>query len=877
MQAKQKQSHKPLSPLAAGIITFLVLFSLTGTVAYKMFLRYNATQKMELENVAILARERILSVLNQNETAAKTLALFIQKNGNAKMFDTIANEIYRANEYVDIIEVVEGNKITHIYPIIGNESIVGNKIFIDSFNHKAVIETLQNGGTYFSGPFELTQGGKAIIGRVPIYINHKYWGIAASITRLSTLIKAAKLEHNSSYQFQLSKHDKLSNKLLFYLPNFKKFNLSKAISLSIPNGEWKIYVSPKIMGTIETPFPFTILSFLFSLTGAVFVWSLSRKPFVLSKLVKQRTQELEESERKYKKSLERIDDAFITFDNQWNYTFLNSCAAAEQGGKPEDFIGKNLSETFPNLITQPFYELIQNEKKTHLPQTKEIYFADKNKWFENHFYPSAEGYTVYYRDITAKKNLQDAIAKEQLLLNSIIKNMPGIFFMLRKDGRFIRWNKNVETISGYTNIGEMHPLDFFPDFEKQKVIQALSNIFKLGRSSEEVTILTKEGEQIPYYFTGFTLSLNNEEYIIGLGIDISSRKEAEKKSAEFVERFELVTQATNDIIYDWDIEKEKIWWNQNFYNQLEIEATTDWVNISTWIDNIFADDKERVLSSLQNALKQNEIYWAEEYRMTSQSGKEIFILDRGFLQYNANGEAIRMIGAILDISEVKKAEEELIGSQDSLRKLAEHLQSVREDERAEVAREIHDELGQQLAALKIDIHWLEKKIKPQDETIKNKIHEILFNIDSTVKIVRKIASNLRPGILDDLGLVAALEWLAIDFQKRTGINTIFTCNVESVKVSHNISIVLFRIFQESLTNIIRHANATFVKAELRIETNLITLSIKDNGNGFNKEKVAQKNTLGLLGMKERILALNGTFNIESSSKNGTSISVKINL
>ncbi|OJV29137.1 MAG: hypothetical protein BGO32_07520 [Bacteroidetes bacterium 37-13] len=875
MPTPQTTYRSLISPLWAGFLAFIILFSLTGTVTYKMFQRYNATKKRELENAAALAKERIISVLEQNESAAKTLTLLIQKYGNADSFNLVAREIYNANEYVDIIEIVRESKITHVYPLAGNENIIGRKVLTDSIRYKALFEALRNGETYFTGPFELIQGGKAIIGRVPIYINHKYWGIAASITCLSTLVKAAKLENDNNYQFQLSKHDIVSNKLLFYLPNFKNFNLKNAISLSIATGGWKIYAAPKRAGTIETPFPFAILSFLFSLIAAVFVWSLSRKQYQLTNLVHLRTRELSESEMRHRKSLERIDDAFMAFDKEWNYTFMNKRAAADLGGEPNDFIGKNILESFKNIANEPFYELMQEGMRTNRPQTKELYFADRNKWFENTLYPSAEGYTIYYRDVTETKQMREAIAQERFLLDSIVKNMPGIFFILSREGKFIRWNKNAEIISGYENIDEMNPLDFFADADKPAVAKALVDIFKLGRSSEEVQLLTKDGTKIPYYFIGFTLKLNQEELIIGLGLDISSRIAAEQKANEFNERFELVTQATNDIIYDWKIDKEVIWWNQNFYNQLEIGSTAEWLNISTWIDNISEKDKERTLSSLQKAIKQKETYWAEEYRMTATSGKEIFVLDRGFLQYNSNEEAIRMIGAILDISEVKKAEEELINSQESLRKLAEHLQSVREDERAEVAREIHDELGQQLAALKMDVHWLEKKITNQDENTKNHIQEILSNIDDTVKIVRKIASSLRPGILDDLGLVAALEWLTIDFQKRTGITSVFTCNIETAKVAHNISIVLFRVFQESLTNIIRHANATFVKAELTIEPTQITLTISDNGKGFNTAKVNQKNTLGILGMKERVLALNGIFLIESNINAGTTISVKI--
>jgi len=207
--------------------------------------------------------------------------------------------------------------------------------------------------------------------------------------------------------------------------------------------------------------------------------------------------------------------------------------------------------------------------------------------------------------------------------------------------------------------------------------------------------------------------------------------------------------------------------------------------------------------------------------------------------------------------------------------LTEHLQKIREEERITIAREIHDELGQQLTVLKMEVKGLNKKLNKSEDGIKQRISDILDLLDTTVKSVRKISSELRPGLLHNLGLVAAMEWHLKEFEKRWGIKTIFNEPKEELEMSDSTKNGLFRIFQESLTNVSRHANANKVEVTLEQKDQQLILSIEDSGQGFEKENIAAKDTLGILGMKERSQMMGGNYDITSIPGKGTTVIVAI--
>jgi signal transduction histidine kinase len=196
-----------------------------------------------------------------------------------------------------------------------------------------------------------------------------------------------------------------------------------------------------------------------------------------------------------------------------------------------------------------------------------------------------------------------------------------------------------------------------------------------------------------------------------------------------------------------------------------------------------------------------------------------------------------------------------------------------------VAREIHDQLGQILTSLSMDLTWLEGRL-PKDESASDgalieTIQSMANTIDAAVRLVREIASELRPGVLDDIGLIAAIEWQAEKFQKKTGVECHLALQHNGLRLDRHGSTELFRIFQEILTNVARHASATEVDISLTDGTGDLMLEVRDNGRGITDAEVSDSMALGILGMRERAMALRGDFHIVGSPGKGTRVAVRM--
>jgi signal transduction histidine kinase len=229
-----------------------------------------------------------------------------------------------------------------------------------------------------------------------------------------------------------------------------------------------------------------------------------------------------------------------------------------------------------------------------------------------------------------------------------------------------------------------------------------------------------------------------------------------------------------------------------------------------------------------------------------------------------------------EIAEHKLTEHRLRESEENLRALAARVQSVREEEQIRIAREVHDGLGQALTGLKMDLTWVGGKLKGDRGPLLKKIASMFELIDETIHSVRRIASGLRPELLDEAGLAAAIGWHARDFQQRTGIRCIFDAPPDTDGLGADRSTAVFRVFQEVLTNVARHANATRVDISMRHDDARFTLEVRDNGKGIAPAAVQDPRSLGLLGMRERVLPFDGRIEIGSEGRGkGTRVLVSL--
>jgi two-component system sensor histidine kinase UhpB len=264
-----------------------------------------------------------------------------------------------------------------------------------------------------------------------------------------------------------------------------------------------------------------------------------------------------------------------------------------------------------------------------------------------------------------------------------------------------------------------------------------------------------------------------------------------------------------------------------------------------------------------------------EITLRKKDGSPIYVIGNISLVENNETDIHTIEGVMIDISERKTAEEDLKKINRELHDLSCHLQNIREEERIEIARDIHDELGQQLTGLKMDVYSLDKQLKSDDLVIKGKFSDILGLIEATVNSVRKIAAHLRPGILDDLGLVAALQWQSQEVQARFGITINFISDLAEINLPAGIITGLFRIYQEALTNAARHADAHVIESSLRIVNSRIILEINDDGKGIDRSAMGKCKGFGLLGIKERVFVMEGQYEFASELGKGTSLSVSV--
>ncbi|MDZ7832389.1 MAG: PAS domain S-box protein [Desulfobacterales bacterium] len=279
-----------------------------------------------------------------------------------------------------------------------------------------------------------------------------------------------------------------------------------------------------------------------------------------------------------------------------------------------------------------------------------------------------------------------------------------------------------------------------------------------------------------------------------------------------------------------------------------------------------------IKSSLDRCLAGENLY-IEEKRLHPKLG----VIDLAISYYPLRSEEqiIGVVALLRDITEYKAAESELIESREQLRGLSAHLEEVREKERAEIARMLHDELGQALTGLRIDTLQLGQKLRAVNPELAESTDSMVTLIDYLNNKTRQLVADLRPGMLDDLGLIPALEWYVDHFMQRTGIHSVFSTNTPEQELADETATGIYRICQEALTNVYRHAAASRVEVELTVGDGQIALEIRDNGVAIDLQRINTQNSFGILGMRERAWALGGTLTVDRARPSGTTVRVQV--
>lgn len=298
----------------------------------------------------------------------------------------------------------------------------------------------------------------------------------------------------------------------------------------------------------------------------------------------------------------------------------------------------------------------------------------------------------------------------------------------------------------------------------------------------------------------------------------------------------------------------------------------------SWLDALHPDDRPRVEQSFDTFLSASSSgNYDEQYRLVRRDDTTRWIHQRIVPLATPAGAPPRHLSLARDITDLKQAQEALTDSSEKLLKLTQQQEAINDAQRTHIAREIHDEFGQALTVLSLDLNWLVKRC-PRDESIQNKLGEMRELIDRTAKTVQDITLRLRPANLVSFGLEGALNWYISRFrQQNEGLSCRQTIKLDGVRLDHDRSIALYRILQEALTNITRHAGARTVSVDISLDGDSVTLTVKDDGVGISEQDLSRGDAWGLIGMRERVNALGGGFDIRGGSGRGTQLAVRLPL
>jgi PAS domain S-box-containing protein len=460
-----------------------------------------------------------------------------------------------------------------------------------------------------------------------------------------------------------------------------------------------------------------------------------------------------------------------------------------------------------------------------------------------------------------------------------------VIYTLSPQGVIMSLNPAFETLTGWAPsewVGRLFGELIHPD-DSPSIIQKFQRILQ-GASLplSETRILTSSGN---YKFVECleTQETANDRIIGVLGIarDITERALAEQARRDSEQQFRQVVENIREVFWMSDPSKEKMLYISPGYQEIWGRTCESlYASPRSWLDWIYPDDRPHILKASQT--KQTVGSYNEEYRIVRPDGSIRWIHDRAFPIRDQVGAVYRIAGIAEDITERKILQDKVRDSNQALANLAVRLQTIREEERTRISLDLHDQLGQTLVAGKFYLQWMDEALS--GGTFLNvlsvwhaRLKSVIREMDLTLAAVQRICFDLRPAELDQLGLVAALERQVREFADHTRISCETDIQVDDARMTSEQATALFRILQEALTNIAKHARATQVDIRLTEEDGQSKLYIHDNGVGIQESRINDQTSLGLLGMRERLRPLNGHLQITGSQGEGTMLVVRLPL
>jgi PAS domain S-box-containing protein len=489
------------------------------------------------------------------------------------------------------------------------------------------------------------------------------------------------------------------------------------------------------------------------------------------------------------------------------------------------------------------------------------------------------GAVVMHLNVTERRRVEETLEKEKQFIATILDTVGALVVALDPEWRIVRFNRVCENLTG-RNIEEMRGKSF------------LDLAVVSGEDAQEVKDLLAsfKEKQFPAFFESAWLDRERQlrwiswsntvirdkqrkiENIIATGIDITERKKAEQSLQTSEDRLNEAQRIAHVGSWELNLLTNVLHWSDEIYRIFEVDPMQHTPSYGFFLEAIHPEDRVLVDKAYNESVKKKTSYEIV-HRLLMPDGRIKFVQERCKTFFDHNGNALRSLGTVQDITLRKIFEKKLKNREEELQALGGKLISAQEDERRRISRELHDDMNQRLAVLALNIQSAQKKkgtLPLMDQTLQ----KLYDGVSSLSDDVRHLAYQLHPSILDDLGLEVTLRSFVDDFSKWEGIPVTFTATDMTVALPQELASCLYRVAQESMRNVSKHAQATQVDVRLIGVDGGVRLSIQDNGKGFGMKKMkSDKYGLGLIGMQERVRVVQGTFEVKSAPGQGTEITV----